>query len=76
MVQKSSINQLSIYLRDRIDEYAGKAFPDEFIQEVREIFDFPRYRKMIYRGNEYAGSFKNILRDFRIERLEKEILKK
>ena len=65
-----SARALAIWFRDQIDNYAGQQLSDEFVQEIKQLVNSPKYRKMIYKGVEFSSTFRVVLRDYRLEILK------
>jgi hypothetical protein len=62
--------ELAAYVRDQIDQYNGQTLPSEFCSLIQEIIGNPVYCKMMYKGLEFSATFKIVLRDYRLQRIE------
>ena len=69
-VEFGSARDFAIWLREEIDKYAGKQLSDEFVQQVKQLIDIPKYQKMMYKGVEFSSTFRIVLRDYRLEILK------
>lgn len=71
MQEFKTARELASHIRDKMDDYAGRELPLEFKEAIREIMNSNKYRNMIYKGEDFSRTFVVIMRDFRIERLNK-----
>jgi len=71
LVNINDARSLAVLLRDEMDMYAGREFPEEFCQRVQQMLNIPRYRKMMYKGAAFSGTFKAVLREYRLTWLQK-----
>jgi uncharacterized protein (TIGR04540 family) len=64
----SSLNHLSKTVRGIIDEYLSRTIDQkQEIKQLKPIFALEENRQRIFRGEEYAGAFKDILGKRRME---------
>lgn len=57
---------IAVYIRDKMDSYAGKELPDDFRQEFIDLCNDDKIKKKIFKGKEFRSTFKTVLRDDRV----------
>ncbi len=71
MSEFNNVRELSVFLRDEMDKYAGQELPDEFKTLIKILSSNAKYRKMIFKGETFSSSFITIMRPYRIQLIEK-----
>lgn len=62
---------IAVYIRDKMDSYAGKELSDTFRQEFINLCNDDTIKKKIFKGKDFRSTFKTVLRDDRLKILRK-----